>query len=101
MSIPVNIAFACGHQPKGLRIGFQLPFACQYVSDGRKVRFPKALGPPGLSNTVVVGLSGGGGGLARGHGVGLFAFGGANSRPTMGPNVFWLCQRSPWMTCPV
>ena len=23
------------------------------------------------------------------------------SRPSVGPNVFWLCQRSPWMTCPV
>ena len=22
-------------------------------------------------------------------------------RPSVGPNVFWLCQRSPWMTCPV
>ena len=19
----------------------------------------------------------------------------------VGPNMFWLCQRSPWMTCPV
>ena len=23
------------------------------------------------------------------------------SRPSVGPNVFWLCQRSPRMTCPV
>ena len=23
------------------------------------------------------------------------------SQPTVGLNVFWLCQRSPWMTCPV
>ena len=83
---------------------------------------------------------GGGGGGARGHGVGLFAFGGAyrplatapsdplrggggvgtrprylivclwrrllasrhcSSRPSVGPNVFWLCQQSPRMTCPV
>ena len=22
-------------------------------------------------------------------------------RPSVGPNVFWLCQQSPWMTCPV
>ena len=30
--------------------------------------------------------------LASGH---------CTSRPSVGPNVFWLCQRSPWMTCPV
>ena len=49
----------------------------------------------------------GGGGLAQGLGIRLFAFGGAycshhcSFRPSVGPNVFWLCQRSPRMTCPV
>ena len=42
---------------------------------------------------------GGGGGLARGDDVGLFAAHHCTSRPSVGPNVFWLCQRSPWMTC--
>ena len=51
-----------------------------------------------------------GGSLAQGLGIRLFAFGGAcwplafglcTSRPSVGPNVFWSCQRSPWMTCPV
>ena len=44
-------------------------------------------------------------GLARGHGISLF--GGAywpltlaHSDPT-GPNVFWSCQQSNWMTWPV
>ena len=40
----------------------------------------------------------GGGGLARGHGVGLLAFGGAYwPLTTAHPDpLFWLCLRSPW-----
>ena len=50
----------------------------------------------------------GGGGLAQGLGIRLFAFGGAYwplataySDPLWARTCFRLCQRSPWMTCPV
>ena len=42
--------------------------------------------------------------VARGHGVGLSAVGASQPlarAPSVGPNVFWLCQQSPRMTCPV
>ena len=62
--------------------------------------------PPHATTTFT--RPGGGGGLARGQwcgGVCLWRRRSAprhgTSGPSVGPNVFWLCQRSPRMTCPV
>ena len=83
------------------------------VCAGVAVRFTPFQGPSprrksgkGGSNQEST-LPGAPAGVARGHGAGLFTVGGALAsrhctfRPSVGPNVVWLCQRSPWMTCPV
>ena len=71
----------------------------------RPLHSPRPRTSPDL--VIFAQIGDGGGGLA-GLGIRLFAFGGAYwplalciAGPSVGPNVFWLCQRSPRMTCPV
>ena len=70
-----------------------------HIAEGGYYPSSAARGSQGEGGT----FKSGGGGLARGHGVGLLAVGGLLAsrhcafRPSAGPNVLWLCQRSPRM----
>ena len=70
---------------------------------------PRRLGDPHVGGTGQMALSWGTGGGGWHEALVLVCFPVARllasrhrtSRPSVGPNVFWLCQQSPWMTCPV